>query len=260
ERGGRDGRPPRHDRPGAPRGRARDEAVDADRGRARALECALHHRLRALARRADPGDRRGAVRPVHRPRADRDGDGAGRLREQLRERLPGPLRPLPQRRARRAHARVAGQPRPLARRRGAGAADRRRAAGDRRAADRRAGPRAARAPRRGGADARAVLLAGRGRRDLRRVVGPHGVHHEPRDPPAVLPRGRLLLDRLAPLAVAGDLPREPGLLPDRRHPPRVPGVQRRIRLAVPRGHRGARRRVRRVEHMAVRHGPPPQAL
>ena len=84
----------------------------------------------------------------HRPGPGRDGDGAGRVREQLRERLPGALRPLHQRRARGADARLGGQPRPQPRRRGARAADRRRAAGDRAAAHRRAGARAARARRR----------------------------------------------------------------------------------------------------------------
>ena len=48
---------------------------------------------------------------VHRPRADRDGDGAGGVLEQLLDDPPGPQRPLHQRRARLADAPVADEPR-----------------------------------------------------------------------------------------------------------------------------------------------------
>ena len=54
---------------------------------------------------------------VHRPRAHHDGDDPGDLRQQLGVGLPGALRPLPQRRARRADAQLGGQPRAVARRR-----------------------------------------------------------------------------------------------------------------------------------------------
>ena len=73
-------------RPHRPRGRPRPEAVDADRRRAGRLLVPVHRRLRAVARRADQRDRRRRLRGLHRPRADHDGDGPGRVREQLRDR------------------------------------------------------------------------------------------------------------------------------------------------------------------------------
>ena len=103
--------PPRPARALLARDRPRAEAVDADDRRADPVERAVHPRLRPLARRPDPRDRRLPLRPVHRPRPGRDGDGAGRVREQLGERLPGALRPLHQRRPRVADARLGGQPR-----------------------------------------------------------------------------------------------------------------------------------------------------
>ena len=42
---------------------------------------------------------------------------------------------------------------------------------------------------------------------------------------------------LAALAVAGDLARQPALLPDRRRPPRLPGHERRARRDLARGRR-----------------------
>ena len=113
--------------------------------RADPLELAVHPRLRALARRPHPPDRRRLLRRLHRPGPDRDDDGPGRLREQLRDGVPGALRPLPQRRPRRPDARLAGQPRAQCRRRRARAADRCRPARGRAPAHRRADPRAARA-------------------------------------------------------------------------------------------------------------------
>ena len=78
----------------------------------------------SLGGRIQQVERRG-LRGVHRARPDHDGDGAGRLREQLLVDLPGALRPLHPRRAVGADARLADEPRLHRRRRGARARDRR---------------------------------------------------------------------------------------------------------------------------------------
>ena len=143
--------PPRPARARLARGAPRAEAVDADRRRADPLVAALHPGLRAVARLAHPPHRRRPVRHVHRPRAHHDGDDPGDLREQLGVGLPGALRPLPQRRPRRADAQLGDQPRAVDRRRRARDAHRRRAAALRPADRRRADPRAGRPPARAGA-------------------------------------------------------------------------------------------------------------
>ncbi len=81
-----------------PRDAARLEAVDADGARAGGLLDAVHPGVRPVARRPNQAGRRRGLRGLHRARADRDGDGAGGLREQRLDDLPGALRPLHQRR------------------------------------------------------------------------------------------------------------------------------------------------------------------
>src|SRR5919197_310226 len=251
--------PPRTDRPQRARVAPRAEAVDADGRRADPELVPLHPRLRALTRRPHQAHRRHRLRRVHRARPHRHGDDPGHLRQQLGVGVPGALRPLPQRRARRAHAPVGDQPRAVDRRRGPGAADRRRAAGLRAGGGRRPDPPPDRAGGGRRPGPRAVLVVRRDRGDLRALVGPHGVRDEHRDPPAELPGRRLLLGRHAPVAVARDQPRQPDLLPAQRGALRLPGDQRRQRRAVARGDRCAGRRGRGVELMAVSDQAPAQS-
>ena len=78
--------------------------------------------------RPDQAGRRRRLRGLHRARADHDGDGPGGVRQQRLVDLPGPLRPLHQRRAVRSDAPLADDARLHRRRRRAGARDRRVAA------------------------------------------------------------------------------------------------------------------------------------
>ena len=135
----------RRARPGAldacarpPRVPPRDPPVDADDPRPGRLLGALHPRLRPLARQPDQRDQRVRIRRLHRPRADRDGDGPGGVLEQLLEPAAGAQRPLHQRRPRLADAAVADEPRLHARRRLPLVRDRPVARRHRAAADRRA--------------------------------------------------------------------------------------------------------------------------
>src|SRR3954452_18761249 len=110
-------------------------------------------------------------------------------------------------------------------------------------------PRDPPAGRRAGPDALRRLRRGRG--DLRAQLGPHRLHPEHRHPPAELPGRGLLLGRRAALAVAGDLAPQPDLLPDQRRALRLPGDQRRQRLALARGDGRPGGGSGRVERMAV---------
>ncbi|CAA9528404.1 MAG: permease, partial [uncultured Solirubrobacteraceae bacterium] len=227
--------------------RPRAEAVVADDRRAGARGVLVHRRLRAVARRPHPRARRRRVRGVHRAGADRDGDGAGGVLQQLLVGLPGALGSLHQRRAVGADAPLGGQPRAGVRRHRARAGDRGVAARARPRRDRRAGAPPVRARARAGDPARAVRVAGRGRRRVRRDVGPARLRQQHRDPAAELPRRRLLLRRRAALAVAGDQPRQPDLLSHQRRALRISRDKRRAGGYSSRGDGGTGARLRRVE-------------
>ncbi|CAA9510003.1 MAG: Efflux ABC transporter, permease protein, partial [uncultured Solirubrobacteraceae bacterium] len=242
------------------RGAARAQAVDADDRRADRLELLVHRRLRTRAQRAHLARARRGLRPVHRPRPDDHGDGPGRLREQLHEPVPGPQRPLPQRHPLRSAAFLGGARRPDARRRGARRADRRRGL-------RACGPggrhrcrAAARAARGGRLRAGAVRRARRRRRDLRPDVRPCGLRQHARDPAADVPRRGLLLRRRAAGPVARRVACQSDLLPRAGGALRLPRPERRQPRARAHDHGAARGGRRRLERLAVQHGPPAEGL
>ena len=216
-----------------PRDAARLQALDSDGAGAGGLVAALHPGVRAVARRAHQAGGRRGLRGVHRARADHHGHGPGGLRQQRLHDLPGPLRPLHQRRPVRAHAPLADDARVHGGRHLPRARHRRLAARAVGAPRGRAGGTAVRPDRRRGPRPGPVRVARPGGGHLRRDLGPHHLHRQHRDPAAGLRGRRLLLRGRAARPLARAVAREPGLLPRERRALRLPRPVRRVRSGCP---------------------------